>query len=166
MSTTLKMPKPLTIQQRVKVATQQLRELVDADDVKLLNAAIAEAAAAEAVRNMGFRATVRRLYEDLSALPAPVKKAQRSQEQPLSKLVPLPGSEGARFDPFAPLNAYTLLRLYGPHQLREALQGYSLDALREAASQVRQNFPKTKPMDARKIDSLIDYIVEHLTATK
>lgn len=166
MSTTLKMPKPLTVQQRVKVATQQLRELVDADDVKLLNAAIAEAAAAEAVRNMEFRATVRRLYEDLSALPATATKAQRSQEHPSSTLVPLPGSEGARFDPFAPLDPYALLRLYGRHQLRTALQGYSSDALREAVMAVRQNYPGTKPKDARKVDSLIDYIVQHLTAAE
>src|SRR5258708_13552710 len=79
------------------------------------------------------------------------------------ELVPLPGTEGARFDPFAPLDPYALLRLYGPQQLGAALSGYSATALREAATMVRGKDPKTKPTDARKTDSLIGYIVQQLT---
>ncbi len=163
MSTIFKMPKPLTMQQRVKVATQQLRELIGADDVKLLNAAITEAAAAEAVRNTAFRAVVRRLYEDLSTQPTSATRTQRSRERSSTELIPLPGSEGARFDPFAPLDPYALLRLYGPQQLRIALQGYSLNALREAVAIVREKHENTKPKDGRIVDSLIDYIVQQLT---
>ncbi len=162
MSTTITTPKPLTMQQRTKVALQQLRELTDADDVKLLNAAINEAAAVEAVRNSAFRATIRRIYEDLSALPSSATRGRRIREQSPVELIPLPGSEGARFDPFAPLNPYALLRLYGPQQLRTALSGYSMAALREAVTLVRQKHPETKPKDARKAESLIDYLVEHL----
>src|SRR6478735_8892244 len=102
MSTSLTTLKPLTVQQRTKVATEQLRELIDADNVKLLNAALTEAAAAEAVRNTAFRAAIRRIYEDLSRLPSSPTRTQRSREQSSVKLIPLPGSEGARFDPFAP----------------------------------------------------------------
>jgi hypothetical protein len=151
------------VQQRTKVATEQLRELIDANNAKLLTAALTEAAAAEAVRNTAFRAAVRRIYEDLSRLPSSPTRTQRTSEQSSVKLIPLPGNEGARFDPFAPLDPYALLRLYGPQQLEAALSGYSISALREAVVLVRQKHPSTKPKDARKIDSLIDYIVQQLT---
>lgn len=166
MSTTITTPKPLTMQQRMRVATQQLRDLIDADDVKLLNAAITEAAAAEAVRNTVFRATIRRIYNDLSELPSNGTKAQRMRAHPSIELVPLPGSEGARFDPFAPLDPYALLRLYGPQQLRDALSGYSMSALRQAVVIVGQKHPGTKPKDGRKADSLIEYVVERLTKSQ
>lgn len=163
MSTTITTPKPLTVQQRIKVATEQLRELIDADDGKLLDAAAIEAAAVEAVRNPAFRATVRRLYENLSVLPSPATRTQRTMKQSSDELIPLPGSEGARFDAFAPLDPYALLRLYGPQQLRAALSGYSINALREAVVLVRAKHPGTKPKDARKVDSVIDYVVHYLT---
>ena len=102
MSTSLTTPKALSTQERTRVAIQRLRELINADDMKLLNAAIAEAAAAEAARNADFRATLRRVYEDLRAHASSAARSQRSREQPAVALIPLPGSEGARFDPFAP----------------------------------------------------------------
>jgi hypothetical protein len=152
-----------TLQQRTKVATAQLRELIEADDVKLLSAAITQAAAAEAMRNAAFRTSVRRIYDELRTQPLSTTRLQRSRGQSTVELVPLPGTEGARFDPFAPLDPYALLRLYGPQQLRVALSGYSSAALREAVTVVRKNHPRTRPKDARKADSLIAYIVQQLT---
>ena len=67
MSATLTTSKRLTTQQRVNGATAQLQSLIGASDVKLLSAAITEAAAAEAVHNPAFRRTVQRIYEELSA---------------------------------------------------------------------------------------------------
>jgi hypothetical protein len=166
MSMTLTAPKRQTIQQRTKVATAQLRELIDADDVKLLSAAITQAAAAEAMRNAAFRASVRRIYEELRTQPLSTARTQRSNRQSTVELMPLPGTEGARFDPFAPLDPYALLRLYGSQQLGAALAGYSSTALREAVTVVRQKHPKTKPKDARKADSLIAYIVQQLTGAQ
>jgi hypothetical protein len=163
MSTSLTTPKALSTQERTRVAIQRLRELINADDMKLLNAAIAEAAAAEAARNADFRATLRRVYEDLRAHASSAARSQRSREQPAVALIPLPGSEGARFDPFAPLDPYALLRLYGSQQLQAALSNYSIVALRQAAAVVRQKRPGTKPADARKADSIIAYIVQNLT---
>jgi hypothetical protein len=144
------------------VATAQLQELIGADDVKLLSAAVTEAAAAEAVRNTAFRTSVRRIYEELRTQPLSTTRTQRSSRQSSVEPLPLPGTEGARFDPFAPLDPYALLRLYGPQQLGAALSGYSSVALREAVTVVRQKHPKTKPKDARKADSLIAYIVQQL----
>lgn len=156
--------KPQSAQQRIRSATQQLQELTGANDAKLLSAAAAEAAAAEAAHNSAFRAAVRRIYDELVS-QAPSSRTTGSAQSPKAQpvdLVPLPGTEGARFDPFAPLDPYALLRLYGPQQLAAALSGYSAAALRRAATIVRQKHPQTKPTDARKVDALIGYIVEQL----
>lgn len=152
-----------TVQQRAMAATAQLRQLVDADDVRALSAAVAEAAAEEAERNTAFLSTLRRIYTEMTALSKGAQRTRRDTHYSDVELVPLPGTEGARFDPFAPLDPYALLRLYGPQQLRAALNGYSYARLREAVAAVRNKWPGTKPSDARKASSLIDYIVEHLT---
>jgi hypothetical protein len=98
----------------------------------------------------------------LSAKPV---RASVSRSKSLShpELVPLPGTEGARFDPFAPLDPYALVKLYGPQQLQAALSGYSNATLRHAVTLVQRRSPKTKPADARKSESLIAYIVQQLT---
>ena len=157
--------KTQSVQQRTKLATQQLQELTGAEDAKLLSAAVAEAAAAEAEHNAAFRATVRHIYNELrsQAQMATTTGSRTSGKAKQVELVPLPGTEGARFDPFAPLDPYALLRLYGPKQLEAALSGYSTTALRGAAGIVRQKHPQTKPADARKSDALIGYIVQHIT---
>jgi hypothetical protein len=163
MSTRIKMPKEPSAQQRAQLATAQLRELIAADDAKLLTMAVLEAAAAEALRSAAFRAFVRQTYDELTAQRQSSTRPQRGRGQPSADLVPLPGSEGARFDPFAPLDPYALLRLYGPQQLRAALSGYSSTTLRAAVTAVRQQYPGTRPEDARKQESLIDYLVQQLT---
>jgi hypothetical protein len=163
MAASLTSPKRQSVQQRTRRATEQLRELTGAEDVRLLSAAVTEAAAGEAERSAAFRATVRRIYEELRLQALVTTQSRPSGKAKPVELVPLPGTEGARFDPFAPLDPYALLRLYGPHQLGAALSGYSASTLREAAGVVRQKHPKTKPTDARKVDSLIGYIVQQLT---
>jgi hypothetical protein len=162
MSATLTTSKRQATQQRVKDATAQLQSLIGATDVTLLSAAVTEAAAAEALHNPAFRRAVQRIYEDLSAKPARAT-ASRAQAPSHSELVPLPGTEGARFDPFAPLDPYALVKLYGPQQLQTALSGYSAATLRQAVALVRQKYPQTRPTDARKPESLIAYIVQQLT---
>ena len=162
MSATLTTSKRLTTQQRVNGATAQLQSLIGASDVKLLSAAITEAAAAEAVHNPTFRRTVQRIYEELSA-KSTQSATCHSRVPSHAELVPLPGTEGARFNPFAPLDPYALVKLYGPAQLRTALSGYSAATLRQAVTLVQQRYPQTKPTDARKSESLIAYIVQQLT---
>jgi hypothetical protein len=162
MSATLTTSKRQANQQRALDATAQLQTLIGATDVKLLSAAVTEAAAAEAVNNPAFRRTVQRIYEELSEKPSRVT-VSRTQASSRGDLVPLPGTEGARFDPFAPLDPYALVKLYGPQQLQTALSGYSVATLRQAVALVQQRYPQTKPTDARKSESLIAYIVQQLT---
>jgi hypothetical protein len=152
------------MQQRASDATGRLRTLFDVADLKVLSAAVAEAAADEAVRNPAFRTRVRRLYDELAALspgrPRPLTRLGESQAE--GEPVPLPGTEAIHIDPFAPLDPYILLRLYGPRQMRPALARYSFTSLKEAAKTVRDRHPSTKPRDGRKADALLDYIVEHV----
>ncbi len=162
MSATLTTSKRQANLQRVRDATAQLQRLIGATDVKLLSAAVTEAAAAEAVHNPAFRRTVQRIYEELHAHPTRVT-APAAQAPSHADLVPLQGTEGARFDPFAPLDPYALVKLYGPQQLHTALSGYSAPTLRQAVALVQQRYPQTKPTDARKSESLIAYIVQQLT---
>jgi hypothetical protein len=158
MSTTIDQP---TIQQRAANATAQLRQALGLDDLKLLSAAVAEAAASEARYNSEFFARIKRIYNELAALRGRQTR-RRSTSQQRTQLVPLPGSEGARFDPFAPLDPYHLLRLYGPQQLRTALGEYSTSTLRQAVAAVQAHNPGTKPKDARRTVSLIDYVVDYV----
>jgi hypothetical protein len=162
MSATLTTSKREATQQRIKYATAQLQSLIGATDVKLLSAAVTEAAAAEALHNPTFRRMVQRIYDELSTSPVRATTS-RAKAPRQSALVPLSGTEGARFDPFAPLDPYALVNLYGPAQLQTALSGYSAATLRQAVALVRQKHPQTKPTDARKPESLIAYIVQQLT---
>lgn len=130
------------------------------DDLKLLSASIAEAAAEEIARNEQFSRRIRDLYAELASKQG-VKRTSQIPV-PAVELVPLPGSENVRVDPFAALDPYLLQRLYGARQLREALSVYSLSKLKEALSPVEQRNPGTKPKNKSRKDSIVDYIVEHV----
>src|SRR5260221_8871634 len=111
-----------SIQQRAADATGRLRTVlgvdvgVDGGELKVLSAAVAEAAAEEAMRNLEFRSRVRRIYDEFAALPAPSSPSPLSATSsprsrmpasavpPAIELVPLPGAEGIPVDPFAPVD--------------------------------------------------------------
>lgn len=152
-----------SLQQRAAAATAELKRILGLDDLKLLSAAVAEVAAAEAAASADFAARIRSAYTDLAALRGRRSRSAAASPSPRAQLTPLPGSEGARFDPFAPLDPYVLLRLYGLAQLRDALSAYSLAALREATAAVQAHNPTTQPKDRRTKAALISYIVDCLT---
>lgn len=158
MSVTIDQP---TVQQRAAAATAELKRASGLNDLKLLSAAVAEAAAAEAVKNADFLACIRSIYAELTKAPNRQPRA-KAPHQELPELIPLPDVDGSRFDPFAALNPYELLRLYGLSQMATALNGFSLEKLREAATFVKERHPGTKPKDGRRKDSLIAYIVEQM----
>ena len=151
-----------TLQRRASAATTQLSEVLSLQDSKVLSAAVVEATLTEVQRNPSFKSRIQRLYDELAVMHNQRPNDKRKRAQPEVHLVPMPGAESTKFDPFAPLNPYHLLTLYGPHQLRDALSVYSPGTLREAVTIVKQKFPGSKPLDARKTDSLLDYIVQHI----
>lgn len=152
-----------SLQQRAAAATAELKRILGLDDLKLLSAAVAEVAAAQAATHPDFAARIRSAYAELAALRGRRSRPSVAAPAPRAQLTPLPGSESIRFDPFAPLDPYVLLRIYGPEQLRDALSAYSLSALREATAAVQARNPDTLPIDRRTKATLINYIVDCLT---
>jgi hypothetical protein len=129
MSTTLE---TRTLQQRAAQATTKLREVLHLDDLKVLSTALAEAAADEAVANPAFADRILSIYRELLSLRAtrPLRNDRNAALQ--VQLAPIAGMDINDFDPYAPLDAYLLLRLYGSHQLRAALSGFTLAKLKQA----------------------------------
>lgn len=153
--------KPTTIQQRSAEATRVLREVLGLEDLKLLAAALAEVAADEAAHNHQFAQRIRETYHQIEEMKRPTPKPVRRNE-PLAKLVPIVPPGEIRIDPHAPLDPYILIRLYGGHQLRAALDGYTLASLKEASATTQERNPGTKPTNKGRKDAIIDYIVEHV----
>lgn len=152
--------KPRTVQQRAADATHTLRTMLGLDDLRLLSASVAEATAEEIARNERFSQRIRDLYAELASRQG-IKRTNQKLALPV-ELVPLPGSENVRVDPFAALDPFLLQRLYGSGQLRQALSVYSLSKLKEALAPVEQRNPGTKPTNRSRKDSIIEYIVEHV----
>ena len=96
-----------SFRQRAEEATHHLREILGLSDSKLLNVAVAQAAADEAVRNHAFRTQIVRLYDELAALN-PRQRKRRSSKPRDVNLVPLPDVVGVHIDPFASFDPYAM----------------------------------------------------------
>ncbi len=151
-----------TIQQRSVEATGRLRQTLGLDDLKLLSTALAEVAADEIANNPQFANRVRAAYRDLLVMQKTRPLGGDKVRSAEVDLVPLPGTDGVRIDPYAPLDPYLLTSLYGSNQLRAALSVYTLTKLKQALDAVQQRNPDTKPTSRAKKDAIIDYIVEHV----
>jgi hypothetical protein len=140
-------------------------EIVSRNDTKLLTAAIAEVAAEEAARNVRFQHEVQARY-DLLAATAPATQRRPRAATAMKDLVPVTASGNLTYGPDGELDAYGLQTLYGNHQLRDALEGYTLATLKQMAQTVQDRNPGTAPENKRTKAALIDYIVLCLTGKK
>ena len=148
------------VQQRTVNATTSLRQILKLDDLKLLSAAVAEAAVEEAKHNPKFAEKIRTIYQEL---PSPKKSSAKrtgSKTATHRKLVPIGRVEGYEFNPFAPVDPEFLLKVYGAEQLPLALDEYTLVRLKEAAEILMRKHPGTKPKSRASKDGVIAYIVE------
>lgn len=143
-----------------KLSTHEAAKLassvLDLADLKRLAAALAEAAAEEAIHNRAFAERVRALYAEVPGSG----KAHPLQEAPL---VPIRQGDWRPYDPGEALDPYFLLDLYGDHQLAQALNRYTLVKLKEASAAVEARNPGTKPANRGQKAAIIAYIVEKLT---
>ena len=154
--------KPPTVAQRATAATVQLRETFGFSNLKVMSTAIAEAAAEEAQQNSAFAERIRRIYQELSsnsqgktAGTRPPRSAQKK-----SSLTPIARVEGFQPDPFAPIDPYFYLKIYGPEQFPLALDEQTLVTLKVIAEKLMADNPGTKPKTKSKKVDVIDYIVE------
>src|SRR5262245_47269171 len=106
--------KARSLNQRAVEATSRLRDALELEDVKVLSAAVAEAAADEAISNPRFATRVQALYQELLSLQK-TRPVTRDKDKPvLVPLIPISGDSHNVIDPYAPLSAYLLLEYYGP----------------------------------------------------
>ncbi len=155
MSTAVK-SKPLTVAQRAAAAAQQAAEMLGADDVKRVGAALAEAALEGMRRNPSFLAHVRQLYESMAprrTAAEPRRNSQRVQLVPIRQL-------DVEINPAAAPDPYLLLDLYGPEQLPLALQPYTLSRLKDSVGHVQKRHPGTKP-DGTSKQAVIAYLIRY-----
>lgn len=90
--------------------------------------------------------------------------ASRLSARPKSELLPslipirhdLPLQKS---DPYSPPNPAYLVLAYGRSQLARALQGYSVDSLKQTSAQFEAKFPGSKPTNRGQRAPLIAYIV-------
>src|SRR5690349_11271228 len=125
---------------------------------------MAEVAAEEAARNVRFQQELQARY-DLLAASAPTQRRPRAGTT-IKDLVPVTASGNLTYGPDGELDAYGLQTLYGNHQLRDALEGYTLATLKQMAQTVQDRNPGTEPENKRTKAALIDYIVLCLTGKK
>jgi hypothetical protein len=98
----------------------------------------------------------------LLAASAPAERKPRAATA-IKDLVPVTASGNLTYGPDGELDAYGLQTLYGNHQLRDALDGYTLATLKQMAQTVQDRNPGTAPENKRTKAALIDYIVLCLT---
>lgn len=158
----------ITGQERAGLATRRLCEALGVGtlkpkDLKHLAVALSEAATDELDRHPEFAERVLRIFHDLAKAsdPKPARKRGASRVAK-PKLEPIGHVDPALLGPDMPLDPYVLQQLYGNLQLRVALDGRSLKALKQAVSIVQQRHPDTDPASRTQKTALIDYIVRYV----
>ncbi|HST90360.1 MAG TPA: hypothetical protein VLJ14_18435 [Ktedonobacterales bacterium] len=154
--------KPLTAKQRNNLALQRLCAKLGIEDSSLLATAVLEVVADEVGWNGDVGRRIRDVYRDLIQLSSLARAKPRPSKPEPVKLVPVGKVDESRINPYGPLDPYLLFDMYGAHQLRLALDGYSLAKLKEGMAAVEARNPGTKPKSKASKAPLIDYIVEHI----
>jgi hypothetical protein len=153
----------ITPRQQAVNATERLRETLHLPEVNgdanAFTTALAEVAARESRQNGRFAEEVRTRYRELTAQLK--EQTGRTRAAPLADLVPIRRIEGYRADPFSPPDPLFLTQLYGRHQLRSALEYYTLDMLKMTADRVQAEHPGTRPANRGRKAAVIDYIVKY-----
>jgi hypothetical protein len=160
---TIEVSKPsLTLQQVSQENTQKIAELLGVEDLKLLNVAVLEATLQEIDRNEAF---AQRIKDAFAQLPKPKTKNVKLSTKAApsihnTRLVPIATVENYRFDPEAPPDPFFLKRLYGMHQLQEALDEFSVKELKRSVAEQMALHPNTKPKSKTKKEDIIEYLID------
>lgn len=128
----------------------------------MLTTAALEVVADEVGRNGDVARRIRESYRDLLQSSQQTKTKPRPPKPEPVKLIPVGTVDESRIKPYGPLDPYLLFDLYGAHQLRLALDGYSLIKLKEGMAAVAARNPSTRPKSKASKAPLVDYIVEHV----
>lgn len=146
--------------------SRSLASLLGLDDATRLSLAVLMAASEEIEQNSRFVARIRTAYEMLPAPKSsrsPVSSKQSLVDKILSSnLRPIRHVEHIEINLAAVLDPYFLLEVYGPGQLREALDLYPLTRLKEGLPAVMERHPGTKPTSKSSKAAVIDYLARYV----
>lgn len=141
-----------------KSTERAAKNLAVSDTKRLINALLI-VSGEQVERNEQFAARVRVIYDALPETTSRTKKAKPS----IADFTPVKHVPGLTYDPAKPPDPYLLYEAYGTAQFPQLLDFLSLARLKEVAAVVEQRNPGTKPVSRSKKDSVIDYIVHHVT---
>lgn len=158
-STTTQSAKPPTYPQRVSAAATAANERFNYTDEKRMQAALAEIAIDEMMRNPTFALRVRNRYDELA--PQKPEKASKVAKAPKPKLAPIKELPGFQLDATRRLDPWFILEYYGEKQLETALRMQTIGNLREAITVVEERFPGTSPKGKVTKEVAIKYILEY-----
>ncbi len=159
-------PTPTTVQEQSALATRHFIAMLGLGDVKTrdyrsLTLALVEVAADEVALNPRFADRIRSRFGELTARPkqsASSAKSKKAQSTPRAVLKPIGSFDESLFNPYGAPDPYILQQVYGNRQLTVALDGYSLQGLKQAAAAVEARNPGTKPKSKASKRALIEYI--------
>lgn len=147
--------------------SRSLASLLGVDDTNRATLAVLVAASEEIEQNSRFAARIRAMYDVLPASKStrsPAASKQSDIDKILSStLKPIRHVESVEINLAAALDPYFLLEVYGPDQLREALDLFPLTRLKEGLPAVMERNPGTKPKNKSSKAAIVDYIVQHVT---
>ena len=157
-----KPPKPPTVAQRTKTATQGIVSSLGIPDApaheKAAVMAALEAISERLASDSDLRESVRQKYQEIAVMEA--QKPQKADLGPTP--IPIRSGTPEQFTPYGTFDPYRLVWQYGEHQLRAVLLRGTQRDLREAVSAVQARKPGTAPRNKASKDAMIDYIMEYV----
>jgi hypothetical protein len=163
MSTIMAESPKMTVQQRSQQNAEKIATELGLDNLKFVNVAVLEAALREIGKNKEFAQLVRQTFEQI-APPKTKPKAISSNKGKgglyKTRLVPIGTVEGHRIDLSAAPDPFFLVKLYGMHQLYDALDEYSATELKRSVAEQMALHPNTKPKTKTKKEDIIAYLID------
>lgn len=158
----------LTVQQRSQQSAEEIAAQLGIENVKLVSAAVLEAALQEMHQNQDFEQRVKSVCDRLQASQSKPRKTPPPKKASLhnTNLIPIHFAQTHHFDLAAPPDPFFLLDLYGADQLVAALDEYSTPFLKKSVTVIKERFPGKKPKPKATREDIINFLAEVALANK
>jgi hypothetical protein len=163
MSIVITEPQKMTVQQRSQQNAERIASELGLDNPKIVSAAVLEAALKEIGQNKEFAQLVQQTFTQMAPPKTKPRVASNSKAKGgiyKTTLVPIGTVEGHRIDLGAAPDPFFLAKLYGMHQLHDALDEYSGTELKRSIAEQMALHPNTKPKTKTKKEDIIAYLID------
>jgi len=155
----------MTMVQRGQYNAERIASELGLDNLKVVNLAVLEAALQEIEHNKEFAQLVKRAFEQFApAKPQSPKdkgnKATTKGTVYATPLVPIGVVEDYYIDLRKPPDPFFLVKVYGMHQLYQALDEHNLASLKRSVAEQMALHPNTKPKTKTKKEDIIAYLID------